>query len=84
MFSIHHNGYTIRAIDEGFSDFGLEIVGPNGDLLYFNPCYLSKSKWGFSEEGLWTEKQWKTALKENAEYFLDQHVDTKEDEYAEL
>jgi hypothetical protein len=84
MYSVHHRGYTIRAIDEGHIDFGLEIVGPGGDLLYFNHCCLPCTKWGYTDGNTWTEKEWRSALKESAEKFLLDYIDTKEDEYARL
>lgn len=84
MYSIYHKGYKIRAIDEGNMDFGLEIIGPQGDLLYFNPSCLSSSKWGYNGDLEWSEKEWRNALKEHADSFINEHIDTKEDEYAGL
>lgn len=84
MHSVYHKGYTIRAVDEGYSDFGLEIVSPQGDLLFFDPCCLPASKWGYENGNNWTDKQWKSALKESADKFLTDYIDTKEDDYAGL
>jgi len=78
---ITEDGYILRVFSTCYMDWGLEVLKPNGDELFYSPHYLSNECYGTHtedeegdvlEEGIpWTEKEWEQRLKEEADDLLE-------------
>ena len=41
------DNYTFRVFSSMYLDWGLEIIGPNGEELYYSPSSLCRESYGF-------------------------------------
>ena len=71
------DGFTLRIFSSCYLDWGLEIFGPDGESLYYNPHCIASDCVGFYfededgeplEEGIdWSDEDWQEYLE--CEYF---------------
>ena len=75
------DGYTVRVFSSLYVDYGIEIIGPEGQEVFYNPCYLSIDSYGYRyededghdlEDGIaWSEDEWRVPAIEAAEEILE-------------
>ncbi len=75
------DGYTVRVFSSLYVDYGIEILDPNGQEIFYNPSYLSLESYGYRyededghdlEDGIaWSEDEWRVPAIEAAEEILE-------------
>lgn len=64
-------GWTLRVSSTLYLDWALEVIDPEGESRFYNPCYLSHEDYGvhWPDEGdgegtPWSEEEWRECLSE--------------------
>ena len=79
------DGFTVRIFSTMYLDWGLEILAPSGESLYYNPHCVSSECVGFyweDDEGEpvpggidWSDEDWREYLECEADSFIECFVD---------
>ena len=83
------DGFNLRIISTMYLDWGLEILAPNGESVYYNPHCISSEYVGFHlededgnelEEGIdWSDEDWREYLECEADSLIECFVDNWEE-----
>jgi hypothetical protein len=85
------DGFTLRIFSSMYLDWGLEISGPDGENLYYNPHCIASDCVGFYfededgeplEEGIdWSDEDWQEYLECEADTLIECFV--SDDQFGE-
>lgn len=85
MYTDPQTGCTLRPVSSLYTDFGLEIIGPDGEELFYNPCCLSSESYGITwtdedgeelDKGIpWTDQEWRECLASECDDFLCAYIE---------
>ena len=78
------DGFTVRIFSTMYLDWGLEILDPSGESVYYNPHCISSECVGFYnededgnelEEGIpWSDNDWNEYLAFEADFLIEAFV----------
>ena len=87
------DGFTLRIFSTMYLDWGLEIISPAGESVYYNPHCIASDCVGFYhedeqgneiEEGLpWSDYDWREYLECEADSLIECFVDNWEEHVNE-
>ena len=79
------DGFTLRVFSTMYLDWGLEILDPNGETVYYNPHCICSEYVGFNDEDedgnildegvAWTDEEWVEYLKWEADSLIECFVE---------
>ncbi len=75
------DGYTVRVFCSAYVDYGIEVLDPNGQEVFYNPSYLSLESYGYHyededgnplDDGIpWSEDEWREPAIRLAEEIIE-------------